>query len=357
MRIIHTADIHLGSQMKNKFPAEVAKKRREEIRNTFVRLADYAVEHDVQVVMLSGDVFDSDSPVKAEKDFFYSVIKNHPAVDFLYLKGNHDRGAGYTEEDIPNLKTFDTSWKTYTYGNVAIHGIEFSDENAFSLYSTLHTDPSRLNIVMLHGQVTDSFNQMGRDVICLPRLRGKNISYLALGHIHARGYGNLDGTSIYVYPGCLEGRGFDELGPHGFCLVDTNGVVHMKFVSFARREIYDLNADISGCRDAYSAALAVKKQINFNREFIYRINLVGEMDSSTDFFASSIAEVLSKECFYLIVRDQTRRKTDLSEYEKDTSLRGEFVRTVSASTEYTDEEKQMIIHLGLKVLRGEDCDL
>lgn len=40
MKLIHAADIHLGSKMDSRFPAEIAAKRKEELRNTFLRMAE-----------------------------------------------------------------------------------------------------------------------------------------------------------------------------------------------------------------------------------------------------------------------------------------------------------------------------
>ncbi|MCD8293790.1 MAG: metallophosphoesterase [Clostridia bacterium] len=353
MRIIHTADIHLGSKMDSRFPKELAETRKGELRNSFARMADYAAANSVKVVMLCGDVFDMDKPYKKDKDFFYSVVRNHPSVDFLYLKGNHDRETEYEGEDIPNLKTFSTSWTRYSYENVDIYGIESSDENAVSMYSTFSADPSRINIVMMHGQVSD---RTGKDLVCIPRMRNKNINYLALGHIHKYSYSPLDTRGVYAYSGCLEGRGFDELGPHYFYLISTNGGIHVKAVPSAERQILETDADISGLKDAYTAAERVKQQVAFNKDWIYRINLTGEIDCDTDLFEADVRKYLSNLCFYLEVKDRTKKKIDLAAYEKDTSLRGEFVRLVCES-DLPDEDKQMIVHCGLKVLEGEDCDL
>ena len=44
MKIIHAADIHLGSKMDSRFPKEIAEKRKTEVRNTFRRLAHQIVE-------------------------------------------------------------------------------------------------------------------------------------------------------------------------------------------------------------------------------------------------------------------------------------------------------------------------
>ena len=43
------------------------------------------------------------------------------------------------------------------------------------------------------------------------------------------------------------------------------------------------------------------------------------------------------------------------EYENDISLRGEFIRTVMQG-DYTDEEKRMLLELGIRALSGEEVE-
>ena len=52
VKIIHTADIHLGSKMDSRFSKEIANERKAELRNTFRRLVEYAKDNDVTVIML-----------------------------------------------------------------------------------------------------------------------------------------------------------------------------------------------------------------------------------------------------------------------------------------------------------------
>ena len=75
-------------------------------------------------------------------------------------------------ENISNLKTFDNTWKCYKYGDVCISGIEISKDNYASLYSTLNLNVNNVNIVMLHGQISET---IGIDKIKLAKLRNKNI--------------------------------------------------------------------------------------------------------------------------------------------------------------------------------------
>ncbi len=355
VKFIHTADIHLGSAM-NKFPKEIADKRKAELRDTFKRLVDYAREN-VRAVILAGDVFDSDAPFKKDKDDFYSIVKSAPQVDFLYLRGNHDSASAYTGEPLPNLKTFSEEWTVYDYADggetVHIAGVELSAENAASVYSSLNLPKEGKNIVVLHGQVGTA----GKDGIDLKRLRGKNIDYLALGHIHKRSEGKIDDRGEYAYCGCLEGRGFDEAGEHGFLLLDTSGeTVSRTFVPFAARTVVEADADISSAKTAHDAYLCVKQQVKLNKNDLYRINLVGETDYETENFAADVKQYLKDDCGFADVKDKTEKRLDLSAYDNDRSIRGEFVRQVRGS-DLPEEEKNRIIVYGLKALEGRELDV
>ena len=56
MKIIHAADLHLGSKIEAKLK-DISEERKAEVRNSFLRLAKYAHENDIHVILLSGDVF------------------------------------------------------------------------------------------------------------------------------------------------------------------------------------------------------------------------------------------------------------------------------------------------------------
>ena len=206
MKIIHCADIHLGSKLASKFPGNISDERKREVLDTFSRMVDYAKKNQVKVIMLSGDVFDKDKPAKKDKTFFYSAIKNNPEIDFLYLNGNHDKEGSYTDNDIPNLKTFSKDdFTSYAYGDVVITGIEMNEDNAKAYYSKLMLDDKKINILMLHGDVSDS---VGMDKVKISELRDKGIDYLALGHIHSYKTGKIDDRGVWAFSGCLEGREF-----------------------------------------------------------------------------------------------------------------------------------------------------
>ena len=83
---------------------------------------------------------------------------------------------------------------------------------------------------------------------------------------------------------------------------------------------------------------------------------MGEVDVDVDNFAEDVQRYLAGDCAYLSVKDRTKKKIDYTAYEGDNSLKGEFVRTVRESTDYTEEEKAQIIAFGLKALAGREVD-
>ena len=352
MKFIHCADIHLGSKMESKLPKDKADERKSEVRTALNRMVSYAATHGIPLIVLAGDVFDSDCPLKRDKSFFYGVVKGNPKIDFLYLRGNHDNMESYTESDCENLKLFSEEWQCYRYGDVDFFGIEMNDTNALSLYATLSPEKGRTNIVLLHGQTGDA---TGKDKINLSRLRGKNIDYLALGHIHSHAVGKLDERGKWAYSGCLEGRGFDECGTKGFIVVDTQDMT-CTFVENSVRTLEELEVDLSETEDLYTAIKAAEKSLKGHKNDLVRLVLKGEIDYDGEGLDTEIERQLSSECYFLSVKNKTVRRFDLEALKGDKSLRGEFIRTVLGSGDYSEEQKRQIISVGLNALSGREVE-
>ena len=349
MRFIHAADIHLGSKLAGKFSPEKSAIRKRELRDCFSRMVEYAKQQGINVILLAGDVFDDDTPKSKDTDYFYGVVDAHPDITFYYLRGNHDSESA-SANNRANLKRFLDTWTAYSLGeDTVLTGIEFTPENASSLYSTLSLDPKKKNIVTMHGQIAST---LGLYNIVLTKLRDKSIDYLALGHVHERAIGKLDNRGIYAYPGCLEPRGYDELGEKGFYVVDTEDLVNPTFVPFARRTIHPLQVDISSCKDSY-AVIDLIRSYSWSLDDLLRIELVGENEIQDEGLLSQIELALGERCFAVSIKDHTVPKIDISSYLEANSLRGEFVRKVMSSSR-SEEEKKRIILAGLRALNGEE---
>ena len=349
MKFIHAADIHLGSSMESRLPHDKAAKRASEIRRTFEKMTEYAKQNDINIILLAGDVFDSDRPTLADKQHFYEVVKKCPDIDFLYLHGNHDSKASYVENDILNLKTFSNEISFYEYENVRFYGLELTSDNSIDFYETLDFSPIHKNIFMLHGQVSSS---KGNGLIYLSDLKDKNIDYLALGHIHTYRCEKLDHRGIYAYSGCLEGRGFDETGEKGFLVIDTNDI-NPVFIPFAFRTIHEIRVDITGTKSISEALEKAKERITIPKDDMLRVVFEGETDCDTDTLSNDAYSMFTN-YFCISIKNNSLRRIDADKYKDEVSLQGEFVRSVLASEDYDEADKSRIITLGLNALDGRE---
>lgn len=289
MRIIHCADLHLDSKMTSNLDRMRAKERKAELLGTFCRMVDYAKMHDVSAILIAGDMFDTGSISALTRNTVRDTITANKDIDFYYLKGNHDRDSFLSSlEEVPdNLKFFDEGWTSYPMNNdasVILTATELSAKNNNLCYNALVLDPKPVNIVMLHGQEVETGTRDKAEIIALRELKNKNIDYLALGHIHSYKQKPLDGRGVYCYPGCLEGRGFDETGEHGFVLIDIDPIGHKvdtSFVPFASRRLYEVNTDVTGCMTSAEIADKITEEISgqdIDSRSLVKIVLKGQLD-------------------------------------------------------------------------------
>ena len=365
MRIIHCADLHLDSRMSANLTKEKARERQAELLNTFEKMMEYAVLHLVDAIIIAGDLYDTKNISAAARNTVREAILRNPGIDFYYLKGNHDAESFLSNlEEMPeNLKLFDNTWTSYAAdkaGRVMITGTELCKENAASVYHELTLDMEKFNIVVLHGQEAEHASRDGAEVISLRSLRNKGIDYLALGHIHSYKTGELDNRGRYCYPGCLEGRGFDECGEHGFVVLDIDGEkrsFHREFIPIACRQIYALDVDITGCittADIAGRIRAVLAQAELKMSSLVKLVLKGSVDVECEKNIELLTKQFEDGYYFLKIDDESRLNVDYGMFALDESLKGEFVRTVMAAEGLGEEEKAAIVRYGIQALAGED---
>lgn len=364
MRIIHCADLHLDSKMESYLDKERAKERRRELLSTYERLVKYAVDNNVDAVLIAGDLFDTNKISATTRNVVLSNITDNPNIAFYYLKGNHDNDnflSGLSE--IPsNLKLFGTDWTTYEEagGRVEISGVELTKDNSGAVYNRLVLDSGKINIVMLHGQESKSSKKDQAEVINLRELRNRGIDYLALGHVHFHKMEKLDARGTYCYPGCLEGRGFDECGEHGFVLLDIDentGNCEYSFIPFAKRRLYEIKADISDCNNTSEMLACVRAKLDEEspaQNSLIKIVLTGMVDVECEKDEGYIVTALKDDYYFVKVKDETKFKIDAEAYMSDVSLKGEFIRSVMSDDTMSADDKSIVIRYGLLILAGEE---
>ena len=88
MKIIHTADLHLGQVIYQNY------ERSDEHLHFFKQLKQWCMEHHPDALIVSGDVFDIQQPSAATKkafnDYFVDIHRSCPQMAIVITAGNHD---------------------------------------------------------------------------------------------------------------------------------------------------------------------------------------------------------------------------------------------------------------------------
>jgi DNA repair exonuclease SbcCD nuclease subunit len=341
-----------------------ALQRKHELLNTFRSMITYAASHNIDAIIIAGDLFDTKKISPTTQSEVLSDIESHPDITFYYLKGNHDHDNFLSgHEDIPeNLKLFDHTWCYYALDDdICIAGVELSKDNSDTIYTSLVLDQNKFNIVILHGQESAANPKDRAEVIHLRSLRNHGIDYLALGHVHTCKTESLDGRGIYCYPGCLEGRGFDECGEHGFVELDidpkTKKYTHT-FVPFASRTLYTVEVDISGLNDTPAIEQAIRSTLiregySEHPKNLIKIVLTGAVDVACEKDIAYLRSVFEHNFYYVKIYDMTKLLVNYEDYTLDESLKGAFVRTVMKDSLLSEEDRNTIIRYGLQLIAGD----
>ena len=362
MKILHTADLHLDSTMTSNLDAAKAKIRRMELLKSFEAMVSYAENNDIHHILIAGDLFDKKVITALCKNIVWQSILSHSDITFYYLRGNHDDTSFFDDcDEIPiNLKLFnDRKWSYYNVANVNIAGIELGDSTPSTYINELTLNEKDINIVMLHGQDVSGLKADG-EVIPISNFKNRFIDYMALGHIHSYRLEELDNRGVYCYPGCLEGRGFDECGECGFVVIDINEDKHIvtsEFVAFSKRCLHRVEVDVTGLADSYSIAERMRNIIDSKdipEKDLVKCELVGKMDVDGEKDINFLVNELQDDYFLFKIKDRVERVVRIQDYANDESLKGEFIRVIGADESLTEEEKAEIIHLGLRALANEE---
>ena len=353
MKIIHTSDIHIDSPLTSRLPADKVRARRRELLSNFGRLVSQARLDGAEAIIIAGDLFDGEKVSKKALETALDVIEGAVETTFFYLPGNHEGDAvASSGKALPeNLKIFGRDWTYFTLGGVTFAG---RSEICEGMFDNLSLSPDTKNVVVLHGELVDRTS--APESIGIKDAAEKNIDYLALGHYHSYARSVIDYRGVAVYCGTPEGRGFDEAGEKGYVLMNVSDRgIESGFKPFAKRKLHILPVDISGATRPSDLSERVRRAVmGISPDDMVRVELCGRF--SPDLWKDT--EALEGESggrfYYFEVKDSSRIAINPEDYKYDKSLKGEFIRTVSADASLDERTKERVIQCGINALMGED---
>ena len=321
IRIIHTADFHLGNRFSKLKGNNVEEQRREDMYRNMDYIARFAVDNKVDIVLISGDIFHRPNPGTIDfvkfSEFVGKLVKNNIYV--VAIAGNHDRPKtrdaknpieGLVVAHVPNFiyisrlpeKPIVLKIKDKKIGIVAIpyidprvlemSGIDISYEKYIeskieALNKRLDQDKPDVRILMLHIMLREADLTKIKSLYVKEKkipynsLHEKYFDYVALGHVHKP---QKIGERIY-YSGSIERMAFDEeheeksfnlieIGPDGRISIQTKKLTCRPMLS-KRLKIEETT--ISGFIDMIRGmeipeGALLKINIDASREFLSQLD-------------------------------------------------------------------------------------
>jgi exonuclease SbcD len=240
-RLLHMADVHLGARHSDLGPA--AAEQRERQFAAFERAIELALAERVDLVLIAGDLFDSNSqpPRSVERAAAQlgRLVQRHTPV--VIIPGTHDSyepGSIYRVFDLAalagaagtNLLTVLTDERRrvdFEALGVAVHGFVFATKRAPEsplAGFTITREPIRNNAViwhvgMIHGSLVVPGHVEQDDVgFTEGEIAASGLDYLALGHWHTARKGRA-GRTAWAYSGAPEPVAVDQDGAGQVLLV------------------------------------------------------------------------------------------------------------------------------------------
>ena len=340
MKFIHIADLHFDrpfvSLQGNK---ELSKKRKLEQKYNFRRVIEYIKEHGIELLFISGDLFEQKYVTDDTIQYINSCFREIPDTKIFISPGNHDpliQSSPYNKfswED--NVYIFGSEVGKYQIDNINIYGFAFDDYFMDrDVISEIKVDDSMFNVLVGHCTLNGSqkkYNDVKEEQL-------KIFDYSAIGHIHLK---KVDKSRI-IYPGSLTACGFDEPGEHGMVVgefkydfKEKKKIVDYEFVKVDETEFERIEIDISNI-NSYQELI---DKLNLGKN-IYKIELNGTRNFDTSKFEEEVKLVNKNVC---IVEDNTHTKYDFKTISKEETLKGIFVKKMLMLMDEKPEDKDKIL--------------
>jgi len=296
VKFIHTGDIHFGVENYGKLdPSTGLHSRFKDFIKCFEKIMEYAVKHDVDFVLICGDIYHTPRPTPTHQREFARCITKlmEKSIPLIMVVGNHDNPVSFgkaTSLDIfsalnieniyvisrPQTLTIELKEKKkiqiagfpWPTRSRIIDKEEYKNLNAGELDEELQTiceqvidnltdslSPDipaifagHLSLAEAQYSGSERTTLLGKDpVIFTGKLAREEFSYVALGHIHK--HQNLNSTSSppVVYSGNIERVDFnEERDDKGFCLVEIDDAKKSvyRFIKTPSRKLVTIDVDV-----------------------------------------------------------------------------------------------------------------
>lgn len=369
IKILQAGDLHFDTPFKdlNKNIALISK---EELLEVFSKIIDISMENSVDILLLTGDIFDNLTVNKKTLIFIKNQLERISNIKVFISPGNHDP---YNEKSFYKM----INWPENVYifkGNLesiviedlktVVFGAAFNEHHIRkSMIKDITVKRDYINIMTIHGDISNTDEGNDYNPITLKDIGNSGLDYIAIGHRHNFSGILRENNTYYSYAGCPQGRGFDELDDKGIIIGEiAKGAVDLRFQRTSKRNYYVKEIDISNSVSYEEVRIKIISSINEEdrKNNLYKIILKGEIESYINLKEEVILDKIKDDFYFVKVIDKTEVKLDFDKISKDYSIKGVYAKKLLEKMEEEDCNKEvlkMALKLGIQCLSYEEVNL
>ena len=350
LRLLHTADVHLGARHADL--GEQAAAQRERQFAAFKAAVDLAIAERVDIVLIAGDLFDSNTQPRRSVERVAAELKRLVAAKIrtVVIPGTHDvydRASLYRVHDLATMagSTVDDNLVTVLTPDrpsvhlaacdVVVHGPVFATKRApYSPLRDLKVTPGEVatwNVGMVHGSLAIP-DRTDHDEVVVTRaeIEATGLDYLALGHWHSAQQGKAGGTT-YAYSGAPEPVAVTQDGAGKVLLIALDEVAGVRTVTIEERTVgrtrfEKLDVDASTLAD--QPELVKLLAARADPDLVLDVRLTGVRPDELDVSTDEVEDQLKGSFLKVRVRDASVPALTKGNLPSPDTIPGAFIRDV-----------------------------
>jgi exonuclease SbcD len=366
LKVLHTADIHLGAKFSGL--GNKGASQREQLRATFKKVISTAINEKVNIVLIAGDLFDSNQQPQRNTDLVmeqFNLLGSNN-IPVCLIPGTHDsldsssiyRKVNF-EIKCPNLKIFgdgNMSWKEYPALDLTVYGKpNLSNRSSISpLKGLTRSTSTKFHIAMAHGSFHIPEKTAEDDhVFRSEEVKASGMHYLALGHWHRVYRCPVEPPAWYSGPPeWIPGQ--TEKG--GVLLVSLSdaGEVKVEPRVLGLRDYDEVEIDTGEIQEPEKLKERVLRGASQN--LVRKVTVKGLRDAELMVNPEGLETELGEKFFHLSVTDRSHARSGEVTEDEEHLVRSRFIRLMKLQVEGLEGEERYIaenaLQYGLALLDG-----
>jgi DNA repair exonuclease SbcCD nuclease subunit len=353
LRIIHTADVHLGARHDDL--GEQASAQRERQFAAFAAAIDLALAEKVDLFLIAGDLFDSNVQPRRSVERVAAQLKRlaESRIRTVVIPGTHDcydRASIYRaydlkglagsapDDDLVTVLSPDRPSVHFAACDAIVHGPVFATKKAphsplRDLAGQAGDPPATWRIGMVHGSIAIPGKTERDDVVITPdEIAATGFDYLALGHWHSAQQSRAGGVT-YAYAGAPEAVALDQDRAGKVLLVELEEIDGRRSVTVQERQVgttrfekIELDAATIAAQPALIETLGKKGDPNL----VLDARVVGVRPDELDLHLDEIEAALAGSFLKVRVRDRSLPALTEGALPPPDTIAGAFIRDLEA---------------------------